>query len=105
MPDRAAIKALEDALRVVSAAVGDIPNATVVRRIRLALEAHAEAVELVRMQTDPVRLPKVTFDPADPKTIGRMVSLALLAQPRVPLNKVVPSYGSGAGAGGISLSR
>lgn len=35
------------------------------------------------------------FDPSDPKTVGRMVALALLAQPRVPLASVEQTYGSG----------
>ncbi len=40
-------------------------------------------------------MPRSTFDPADPKAIGRMVSIALLAQPLLPLGDVRPAYGSG----------
>jgi hypothetical protein len=40
-------------------------------------------------------MPQGSFDPADPKAIGRMVSIALLAQPLIPLSRVQPSYGSG----------
>ncbi|MEP9350214.1 Eco29kI family restriction endonuclease [Xanthobacter sp. KR7-225] len=39
--------------------------------------------------------PLTTFDPSDPKTVGRMVSLALLAQPMISLGAVKPAYGSG----------
>ncbi|MBN9256249.1 MULTISPECIES: Eco29kI family restriction endonuclease [unclassified Mesorhizobium] len=94
-PDRAAIKALEDALKAVLAAAGSNPPQAVVRRIREGLAAHASAVEAARSSTDPIRMPRTTFDPADPKAIGRMVSIALLAQPLVPLGDVQPAYGSG----------
>ena len=94
-PDRAAIKALEEALTAVLAAAGNNPPANVVRRIREGLAAHAEAVEAARSATDPIRMPRATFDPADPKAIGRMVSIALLAQPLIPLADVRPAYGSG----------
>lgn len=94
-PDRAAIKALEDALAAVLSAAGSNPPQAVVRRIREGLAAHADAVEAARSSTDPIRMPRATFDPADPKAIGRMVSIALLAQPLVALTDVRPAYGSG----------
>ncbi len=94
-PDRAALKALEDALAAVVAATEGNPAPAVVRRIRDALSAHATAVEAARSTTDPVRMPRGSFDPADPKAIGRMVSIALIAQPKIPLTKVQPAYGSG----------
>jgi hypothetical protein len=94
-PDRAAIKALEDALAAVLSAAGSNPPQAVVRRIREGLAAHADAVEAARSSTDPIRMPRATFDPADPKAIGRMVSIALLAQPFVALTDVQPAYGSG----------
>lgn len=94
-PDRAAIKALEDALASVLAAAGDDPPQAVVRRIRGALAMHASAVEAARSKTDPIRMPTATFDPADPKIVGRTVSLALLAQPMVPLARIASAYGSG----------
>ena len=94
-PDRAAIKALEDALSAVLAAAGENPPQAVVRRIREGLASHAAALEAVRSATDPIRMPRATFDPADPKAIGRMVSIALLAQPMIPLADVRTAYGSG----------
>ena len=94
-PDKAAIKALEDALTAVLAAVGDDPPTSVVRRIRDGLGEHARAVELARERTDTVRMPGTSFDPSDPKVVGRMVSLALLAQPLVRLSDIRSSYGSG----------
>ncbi len=94
-PDRVALQALEKALDAVLATVGNNPSPTVVRRIREGLAAHADAVETARSATDPIRMPRSTFDPADPKAIGRMVSIALLAQPLVQLTEVRPAYGSG----------
>lgn len=94
-PDRAAMKTLQEALDAVLAATGDSPTPTVVKRIREGLAAHAEAVEAARSTTDPIAMPRTTFDPADPKIVGRMVSIALLAQPLVPLADVRLAYGSG----------
>lgn len=92
--DRAALAALKDALgAVMGAAVGASP--AVARRIREGLAAHAEAVETARATTDPVQMPLTTFDPSDPEIVGRMVSLALIAQPRAPLADVRQAYGSG----------
>jgi hypothetical protein len=93
--DRAAIKALEDALEAVLLAAGNNPPQAVVRRIREGLAAHADALEAARSATDPIRTPRTTFDPADPKAIGRMVSIALIAQPLILLTEVQPAYGSG----------
>jgi hypothetical protein len=94
-PDRTALKALEESLAAILLAAGSNPPQAVVRRIREGLAAHAEALETARSSTDSIRMPRATFDPADPKAIGRMVSIALLAQPLVALTEVRPAYGSG----------
>jgi hypothetical protein len=52
-------------------------------------------VEAARSVTDSIRMPRATFDPGDPKVVGRMVSLALIAQPLVALTDIQPAYGSG----------
>lgn len=92
-PDKDAFSALDAALAQVMAAAG--ASAAVVRRVRAGLARHAEAVEQARSATDPIATPKSSFDPSDPKTVGRMVSIALLAQPRVSLASVKSTYGSG----------
>lgn len=46
-------------------------------------------------QLDPIREPTSLFDPTDPNTAGRLVALALLAQPRVPLDRIARTYGAG----------
>lgn len=65
------------------------------RKLRNGLTKFAEKVDTARESTDTVKLPKASFDPGDPKTVGRMVALALLAQPRLPLASVPDAYGSG----------
>jgi hypothetical protein len=94
-PDRVALEVLGEALSDVLTVAGSNTTQAVVRRIREGLAAHAISVEEARAATDPIRMPRTTFDPSDPKIVGRMVSIALLAQPLVPLANVVPSYGSG----------
>lgn len=44
---------------------------------------------------DPIAQPTSVFDPANPKIIGRFVSLALVAQKRHPLAEIPKTYGSG----------
>jgi Eco29kI restriction endonuclease len=44
---------------------------------------------------DPIKEPATIFDPSDPETAGRLVALALLAQPRVPLDRIARAYGAG----------
>lgn len=46
-------------------------------------------------QIDPIQQPAAIFDPSDPRIVGRFVTLALVAQPRVPLADVGRFYGSG----------
>lgn len=94
-PDKEAFAALDAALaQLMNAAGADAAPATV-RRVRAGLTRHFEAVEKARSSTDPVSTPRASFDPSDPKTVGRMVSIALIAQPVVPLASVRPSYGAG----------
>lgn len=94
-PERQAFEDLEAALAAVVKAAGSISSSTIAKRIRAGLALHAEAIEAARALTDPVKVPRTTFDPSDPKVVGRMVALALLAQPRVPLGTIRPAYGSG----------
>ena len=44
---------------------------------------------------DPIRQPSALFDPSNPKVVGRFVSLAMVAQSRLPLSNITPFYGSG----------
>jgi hypothetical protein len=46
-------------------------------------------------ELDPIRQPISLFDPSNPKIVGRFVSLALVAQSRLPMSKISRFYGSG----------
>ena len=94
-PDGIALEELSAALADVVRLAHENGNSAAARRIRQGLASFAAQVESARAETDRVRLPKATFDPFEPKTSGRMVALALLAQPLVPLAAVPESYGSG----------
>ncbi len=93
-PDRVALKALREALEALLRA-SEGANPATVRRIRDGLAEHARALEAARSASDPIRMPRASFDPSDPKTVGRMVSIALISQPPVPLASVPSAYGSG----------
>lgn len=94
-PDRETLAALEAALAHVTSIANSGASSAVLKRVREGLARHADAVEQARGTVDPISVPVNMFDPSDPKTVGRMVSIALLAQPRVPLDSVKPTYGSG----------
>ena len=44
---------------------------------------------------DPVKEPADTFDPSKPSIAGRLVGLALIAQPLIPMSRLDKMYGSG----------
>ena len=94
-PFRAESRALDDALDALVIAGRAESSAVQVNGLLKALDAHASAIEMARSEADPIRMPRSTFDPADPKVVARMVSIALLAQPLTPLRNVTRSYGSG----------
>ena len=89
------MRALDDALEAVLVAGRAESPKVPVKGLLKGLAAHAGALEVARAETDPIRMPRATFDPADPKVFARMVSIALLAQPLTPLRDVTPAYGSG----------
>ncbi|MBV6410692.1 MAG: hypothetical protein GAKPKEKM_01514 [Rhodocyclaceae bacterium] len=59
------------------------------------LLALTEEIEGARASLDPIKDPGASFDPSNPETAGRMVALALIAQDRVPLDRIAKTYGSG----------
>lgn len=65
------------------------------KRLRDRFDDYVKNLATYRERLDPVRDPDTSFDPANPDTIGRLVVLALLAQERVPLLELRPTYGSG----------
>jgi hypothetical protein len=65
------------------------------KRLRDRFDKYVKELANIRERLDPVRDPDAIFDPANPDTVGRLVVLALLAQDRVPLTELRPTYGSG----------
>lgn len=80
---------------VVAAAEAQPPNSHLRRRLDTALRALSGRIETLLRDLDPIRHPAAVFDPANPKIIGRFISLALVAQGRVKLSAVERFYGSG----------
>lgn len=68
------------------------PAATKAMAELLALTGEIEAT---RAGMDPIKEPGASFDPANPDTAGRLVALALMAQERVPIERIARTYGSG----------
>jgi hypothetical protein len=93
--DQMALACLREALGEVVRVAKDGPTDQMAKRIRDELGKFAAELEDARAETDKIRLPKVTFDPFEPKTVGRMVALATLAQPTIPLSAVPDAYGAG----------
>lgn len=94
------LKALLDELENLLAALpasepGDKTSETQSPATRKRIEEIESRVNRLVISLDPVRRPKAVFDPAHPAQIGRFVALAMLAQPRVPLEEVLRFYGSG----------
>ncbi|MEJ0038638.1 MAG: Eco29kI family restriction endonuclease [Gammaproteobacteria bacterium] len=90
-----ALQAVERAIDEFKATAAEDQTPGGIKRIRKEFEEIANSIDSARAAHDPIRLPRDTFDPADPKVVGRIVSLALLAQPRLPLAEVTEAYGSG----------
>lgn len=67
-------------------------RATLVRR---EIGVVVEELARVMVGLDPVKEPESVFDPANPRTVGRFVGIALVAQDRHPLASVPSFYGSG----------
>jgi hypothetical protein len=65
------------------------------KRTREMLHELRAEVDRAFSSLDPVKEPTGWFDPADPDTAGRLVAVALLAQPRVSLELIPRSYGAG----------
>lgn len=52
-------------------------------------------IESTRASLDPIKEPGASFDPTNPDTAGRLVALALIAQDKVPMDRIARTYGSG----------
>lgn len=92
---------LEAALDQLERLVGEIEladaggDAATARRLRLLIESASKRLTTRAEALDPVHRPTTIFDPADPKTAGRLVALTLVAQPRHALGTLREFYGAG----------
>lgn len=89
-----------DPMAVSRAALERLPmaedlNKAQARKLREGFDTYVADLAAFRERLDPVRDPDRTFDPGNPDTVGRLVVIALLAQDRVPLRELSPTYGSG----------
>lgn len=68
------------------------------RRAKLVRETINEAYHTLRKvvdDLDPVKQPGFVFEPSNPNIAGRIIGIAMIAQPRKPLGEVDKFYGSG----------
>lgn len=65
------------------------------KKVLQRFDAFVAALASYRGRLDKVRDPDGIFDPGNPDAVGRLVVIALLAQDRVPLREIAPTYGSG----------
>lgn len=65
------------------------------KRARGQVRSIVEQLRTAAISLDPIQQPSSIFNPANPRTVGLFVSIALLAQKREPLGEVKPYYGSG----------
>ena len=79
--------------RIASADAGD--SERVISRLRGALDGISTRLSAFSAGLDPVIRPLSLFDPADPRTAGRIVALTLVAQERLPLANIRKFYGAG----------
>lgn len=95
--DSPASDALEALRRHLKELEGIVPSLsrTAARKTRALLDDIRNDIEKTAARLDPIREPSSLFDPADSEMAGRLVVLALLAQPRVPLDLVARTYGAG----------
>lgn len=93
-PEQAVIDEIRDRLDRLRALLPSLsrPAATKAMAELLALTGEIEAT---RASLDPIKEPGASLDPANPDTAGRLVALALMAQDRVPMERIARTYGSG----------
>jgi Eco29kI restriction endonuclease len=65
------------------------------KTVETEVESLSERLSEIHEELDPIHQPTAVFDPSSPKTIGRFISIAMIAQEMVPLANVEQFYGSG----------
>lgn len=92
---------LEEAIELLKKAAAAVENADpatdarLLKREQLALEQLGQALLSRASKIDPVIRPESIFDPADPKTAGRVIALTMVAQDKHSLADLPAFYGAG----------
>lgn len=86
------LKKLSETLAQEEAAQLPAPRA---KRVRKTIAEAYEKLRKVIEDLDPIKHPGFVFEPSNPNVAGRVVGVAMIAQPRKPLGSVDKFYGSG----------
>jgi hypothetical protein len=65
------------------------------KRVQRAIAQAYEQLRNIAEKLDPIKQPEFVFEPSNPKIAGRIMGIALIAQPRKPLVDIENFYGSG----------
>jgi hypothetical protein len=93
-PEREAIERLTGESESLAKLIPSL-NGRSAERTRHLLHQVIEALRQTYAALDPIKEPIDVFDPAKPSIAGRLVALALVAQPLIPLSRLDKMYGSG----------
>jgi hypothetical protein len=66
-----------------------------VKRVRRIITETYDKLRKLVEELDPIKHPGFVFEPSNPNIAGRIIGLALIAQPRKPLPTIERFYGSG----------
>ncbi|MCC6795307.1 MAG: Eco29kI family restriction endonuclease [Candidatus Hydrogenedentes bacterium] len=67
----------------------------VIHNLKSEIDLAIQKLDEFAKAVDPIKQPVKVFDPSDPHTIGQLIALTLLEQPRLPLASIESFYGSG----------
>jgi len=85
----------EDLNRLLEQTNNELLSARARKTLEIQIRRAISDLDNLLNTLDPIRQPIALFDPSNPKIVGRFVSLALVAQSRLPLANVDRFYGSG----------
>lgn len=99
MPDPQRLAQLAEQLKQLSETIAGEEaaglSASNAKRVRKTISDAYDKLRKVIEDLDPVKHPGYVFEPSNPHVAGRIVGIALIAQPRKPLAAVDKFYGSG----------
>lgn len=86
------LKKLSETMALEEASHLPAPRA---KRVRRTISEAYDKLRQVIENLDPIKHPGFVFEPSNPDIAGRIVGIAMIAQPRKPLETVEKFYGSG----------